>query len=139
MKGKIVRFGVSMDEELIKKFDALLSRKGYSNRSEAIRDLIRESLVEEEWEEGKEVAGAILFVYNHHKRELADKILDIQHDYNKIIQSSLHIHLDHSNCLEVVVVKGEAREVRELYDKLHSVKGVKHCSLARTSTGKGIV
>ncbi len=139
MKGKIVRFGVSMDEELMKRFDTLLSKKGYSNRSEAIRDLIRNSLVDEEWEEGKEIAGAILFVYNHHKRELADKILDIQHDYSKIIQSSLHIHLDHSNCLEVVVVRGEAMQVRELYYKLHSTKGVKHCSLARTSTGKEIV
>lgn len=138
MKSKIVRFGVSMDEELIKRFDRLLSSKGYSNRSEAIRDLIRNSLVEEEWEKGKEIAGAIVFVYNHHKRELADKILDIQHDYNKIIQSSLHIHLDHSNCLEVVVVKGEASLVRELYNKLYSTKGVKHCSLARTSTGKEI-
>lgn len=139
MKGKVVRFGVSMDEELIRKFDRLLSAKGYSNRSEGIRDLIRNSLVEEEWEKGKEIAGAIVFVYNHHKRELADKILDIQHDYNKIIQSSLHIHLDHSNCLEVVVVKGEADVVRELYNKLHSTKGVKHCSLARTSTGKELV
>lgn len=139
MKGRIVRFGVSMDEELVKKFDKLLSAKGYSNRSEAIRDLIRNSLVEEEWERGKEIAGAIVFVYNHHKRELADKILDIQHDYNKIIQSSLHIHLDHSNCLEVVVVRGEASTVRELYNKLYSTKGVKHCSLARTSTGKEIV
>ncbi len=139
MKGKIVRFGVSMDEELVKSFDKLLLRKGYSNRSEAIRDLIRNSLVEEEWEKGDEIAGAILFVYNHHKRELADKILDIQHDYNKIIQSSLHIHLDHSNCLEVVVVRGEASAVRELYNKLYSTKGVKHCSLARTSTGKEIV
>lgn len=139
MKGKVVRFGVSMEEELAKKFDNLLSKKGYSNRSEAIRDLIRNSLVDEEWEEGKEIAGAILFVYNHHKREIADRILDIQHDYNKIIQSSLHIHLDHSNCLEVVVVRGETREVGKLYDKLHSTKGVKHCSLAKTSTGKEIV
>lgn len=134
-----MRFGVSMDEELVKKFDKLLSAKGYSNRSEGIRDLIRNSLVEEEWEKGKEIAGAIVFVYNHHKRELADKILDIQHDYNKIIQSSLHIHLDHSNCLEVVVVRGEASVVRGLYNKLYSTKGVKHCSLARTSTGKEIV
>lgn len=139
MKGKVVRFGVSMDEELVKKFDTLLSKKGYSNRSEAIRDLIRKTLVDEEWEEGKEVAGVILFVYNHHKRELADRILDIQHDHNKIIQSSLHIHLDHSNCLEVVVVRGEAREIRKLYDRLYSTKGVKHCSLAKTSTGKEIV
>lgn len=134
-----MRFGVSMDEELVKKFDKLLSSKGYSNRSEGIRDLIRNSLVEEEWEKGKEIAGAIVFVYNHHKRELADKILDVQHNYNNIIQSSLHIHLDHSNCLEVVVVRGEASVVRELYNKLYSTKGVKHCSLARTSTGKGIV
>ncbi len=134
-----MRFGVSMDEELVKSFDRLLSKKEYSSRSEAIRDLIRNSLVEEEWEKGKEIAGAIVFVYNHHKRELADRILDIQHDYNKLIQSSLHIHLDHSNCLEVVVVRGEAGIVRELYNKLYSTKGVKHCSLARTSIGKEIV
>ncbi|MGQ9618371.1 MAG: nickel-responsive transcriptional regulator NikR [Candidatus Aminicenantia bacterium] len=139
MKKKVVRFGVSMDEELIKKFDNLISIKGYSNRSEAIRDLIRNNLVEEEWEKGKEIAGAIVFVYNHHKRELADKILDLQHDYNEIIKSTLHIHLDHYNCLEVVVVKGEAGTIRELYNKLYAMKGVKHCSLARTSTGKELV
>ncbi|MBC7334036.1 MAG: nickel-responsive transcriptional regulator NikR [Actinobacteria bacterium] len=131
------RFGVSMEQSLLQRFDSFIKRKSYKNRSEAIRDLIRELLVEEEWVEGgKDVAGAIIMVYDHHKRELVDKIVDIQHDFHDIIISSQHVHLDHHMCLEVVTVKGDINKVFELESKLKSIKGVKHTSLARSTLGK---
>lgn len=134
----IVRFGVSLDKELLAEFDRRIKNKNYTNRSEAIRDLIRQELVKKEWEEGKEVAGAITITYDHHKRELLDKITDIQHDLQKIIISTQHIHLDHNNCLEIVAVKGKPKEVQKLADTLKSIKGVKHGTLSMSSTGKEI-
>ena len=98
----LIRFGISLDAILSEKFDMRLKRKGYSNRSEAIRDLIRQDLVHQEWEEVGEVAGAITLIYNHHKRELLNKLTDIQHDFQNIIISTQHVHLDHNNCLEIV-------------------------------------
>ena len=135
----LLRFGVSIEENLLKKFDSFISSTNYKNRSEALRDLIRIALVEEEWENAdEEVAGAIVLVYNHHKRELVDKLLDIQHDYNKYIISSQHIHLDHDNCLEIIVVKGSMKFIREILSKLKSAKGVKHASLTKSTLGKNI-
>ena len=135
----LLRFGVSIEENLLKKFDSFISSNNYENRSEALRDLIRIALVEEEWENAdEEVAGAIVLVYNHHKRELADKLLDIQHDYNKYIISSQHIHLDHDNCLEIIVVKGIMKFIQEILSKLKSAKGVKHASLTKSTLGKNI-
>jgi len=135
----IVRFGVSLEKELLDKFDRLIEEKKYSNRSEAIRDLIRENLVKREWIGGKEVAGAITLVFNHHKRELVNTLTDIQHDFHQLIISSQHIHLDHDNCLEIVVVKGKPAEVNELSDKLRSTKGVKYGALSIATTGKELV
>jgi len=135
----LLRFGVSIEENLLKKFDSFISSTNYKNRSEALRDLIRIALVEEEWENAdEEVAGAIVLVYNHHKRELVDKLLDIQHDYNKYIISSQHIHLDHDNCLEIIVVKGNMKFIQEILSKLKSAKGVKHASLTKSTLGKNI-
>ena len=135
----LLRFGVSIEENLLKRFDSFISSNNYKNRSEALRDLIRIALVEEEWENtDEEVAGAIVLVYNHHKRELVDKLLDIQHDYNKYIISSQHIHLDHDNCLEIIVVKGNMKFIQEILSKLKSVKGVKHASLTKSTLGKNI-
>jgi CopG family nickel-responsive transcriptional regulator len=135
----LLRFGVSIEENLLKKFDSFISGNNYRNRSEALRDLIRIALVEEEWENAdEEVAGAIVLVCNHHKRELADKLLDIQHDYNKYIISSQHIHLDHDNCLEIIVVKGSMKFIQEILSKLKSSKGVKHASLTKSTLGKNI-
>ena len=135
----VLRFGVSIEESLLKKFDSFISANNYKNRSEALRDLIRIALVEEEWENAdEEVAGAIVLVYNHHKRELVDKLLDIQHDYNKYIISSQHIHLDHDNCLEIIVVKGSIKFTQEILSKLKSAKGVKHASLTKSTLGKNI-
>jgi len=135
----IVRFGVSLEKELLEKFDILIKEKKYPNRSEAIRDLIRENLVKREWVEGKEVAGAITLVFDHHKRDLVNILTDVQHDFHTLIISSQHIHLDHDNCLEIIVVRGKPIEVRELADKLKSTKGVKYGSLSIATTGKGLV
>jgi CopG family nickel-responsive transcriptional regulator len=135
----IIRFGVSLEKELLEKFDILIKEKKYPNRSEAIRDLIRENLVKREWVEGKEVAGAITLVFDHHKRDLVNILTDIQHDFHTLIISSQHIHLDHDNCLEIIVVRGKPKEVRELADKLRATKGVKYGSLSIATTGKELI
>lgn len=132
----VVRFGVSLEEELLSRFDEFIQKKDYPSRSEAIRDLIREALVEKEWMEEKEVAGAITLVYNHHIRELVDKLTDLQHHYHHLILSSQHIHLDEDNCFEVVVVRGKPEEVRTLAQRLRAIRGVKHGSLTMATTGK---
>ncbi|MBA7582052.1 nickel-responsive transcriptional regulator NikR [Candidatus Atribacteria bacterium 1244-E10-H5-B2] len=136
---EIVRFGVSLEKELLEKFDILIKEKKYPNRSEAIRDLIRENLVRREWVEGKEVAGAITLVFDHHKRDLVNNLTDIQHDFHQLIISSQHIHLDHDNCFEIIVVRGKPIEVSELADKLRATKGVKYGSLSIATTGKELV
>ena len=137
--GETVRFGISMDDKLLESFDKLIERKGYANRSEAIRDLIRAAQVEFEWEEGeKEGVGTVTLVYNHHVRDLSDKLTEQQHAHHDQIISALHVHLDAHNCLEVLVVRGKAREVRRIADELIGVKGVKHGQLVMTSTGEGL-
>ena len=129
----LMRFGVSLEKNLLRDFDRLIGGKQYANRSEAIRDLIRNSLVEDEWKKGKDVAGAISLVYDHHKRELMDLIVDIQHNYQDMIIASQHAHLDHHNCLEVVIVRGKSDRINLLADKLKALKGVKHGSLTLTT------
>lgn len=125
-----------MPKGLLNKFDELIKKRSYSNRSEAFRDLIRNELIKKEWQEGKEIAGAIILIYDHHKRELVNKLVDIQHDYQNLIVSAQHIHLDHSNCLEMIAVKGKPKNAQKLADTLKSVKGVKHGILSMSSTGK---
>lgn len=121
---KIVRFGVSMEAELLRAFDELIEKKGYGNRSEAIRDLIREALAAQAWEEGAEMLGVILLFYDHHKRELLSKLTEAQHRaYTKIL-ASLHIHVDEDHCLEVIAVRGQAQEVAQLADRLRAEPGV---------------
>lgn len=132
---ELIRFGVSLDRELLNKFDNLIKEKGYTNRSEAFRDLIREELVKKEWNDNDEVAGAITLMYDHHKRDLLSNVTDVQHDYQHIIISTQHIHLDHHNCLEIIAVKGNAKEVQKLHALLRSVKGIMHGTLNMTSTG----
>lgn len=135
---ELIRFGVSLDKNLLAKFDHLIKSRRYTNRSEAFRDLIRQELVKKEWDEDREVAGAITFIYDHHKRDLLNRITDIQHDHQKIIISTQHIHLDHDNCLEIVAVKGRSREVQRLADSIKAIKGVRHGTLSMASTGKAI-
>ncbi|MEE8637474.1 MAG: nickel-responsive transcriptional regulator NikR [Candidatus Margulisiibacteriota bacterium] len=134
---KVTRFGVSMDPELLDKFDKLISQKGYANRSEAVRDLVRDHLVEKEWEKGKgEVVGTVTLVYDHHVHDLSDKLTDLQHHHYRNIISTTHIHLDGHNCLEVLILKGKSGGVKSIAERLISTKGVKHGRLAMTSTGK---
>ena len=135
---KLVRFGVSLEKSLLDKFDRLIRRKNYPNRSEAFRDLIRQELVKEEWHREGEIAGAVTIIYNHHKRDLLNILTDIQHDFQNVIISNQHIHLDHDNCLELIAMKGNAKRVRKLADMIKSVKGVKYATLSMSSTGKGI-
>ncbi|OGB61395.1 MAG: nickel-responsive regulator [Caldithrix sp. RBG_13_44_9] len=135
----LIRFGVSIPVTLIKKFDLLIRRKNYSNRSEAIRDLIRKELVEEEIEENGDAVGVLHILYNHHRRELSEKLTDIQHKHHNLILSAMHIHLDHDNCIEVIVMQGESQKLKSLADLLIAAKGVKHGKLNLTSTGKYLV
>ncbi len=135
---ELVRFGVSLDRKLLAEFDRHIRRKRYTNRSEALRDLIRDNLVGEEWDENKETVGTITFVYDHHVRDLTGKLTDIQHDYHGQILSGIHVHLDHNHCLEVLVVKGKGVEIKKVADALVSVKGVKHGKLTMTTTGKSL-
>jgi CopG family nickel-responsive transcriptional regulator len=134
--GELSRIGVAIDAELLEKFDRLIAHRGYENRSEAFRDLIRDELVEESWKSpDAPVVGTVTLVYNHHVRLLNEKLTDLQHEHYKSILSTLHVHLDHDNCLEVLVVRGKAAAVQKIADTLISVKGVKHGRLTITSTG----
>ncbi|MBM9536073.1 nickel-responsive transcriptional regulator NikR [Desulfobulbus alkaliphilus] len=134
-----VRFGVSIDESLLQQFDELIREKGYQNRSEAVRDLMRDALVERQWtREDEETVGTVTLVYDHHTRDLADKLTEHQHSHHHAIISVLHVHLDAHNCLEVAVVRGTAREVQRLADELIGTKGVKHGKLVTTTTGKDL-
>lgn len=134
----IARFGVSLDKGLLDKFDKLIESKSYTNRSEAFRDLIRQELVKKEWLDADEVIGAVTLVYDHHKRELVNTLLDIQHEFGSCIISSQHIHIDHNNCLEILAVKGPAEKIQRLSENLKAVKGVKHSTLSMSTTGKGM-
>jgi len=139
MMSKIIRFGVSLEDGLLVKFDALLERIGYRNRSEAIRDLIRDRLVREAWKEGdKEIVGILSLVYNHEKSEVTERLNLIQHKNIGAIVSTTHIHLDSHNCLEVIILKGKSREIEKISDLLQSTKNVKHGGLLRTTTGEGL-
>lgn len=136
--GDLVRTGVSLDQDLLKKFDAAIARKGYQNRSEAIRDLIRDHLVAEEIKANKIVAGTLTIVYDHHRPNLTEKLVDAQHHAGGKVLAATHVHLDHHNCLEVVIMKGRGGELSDLANKILSLRGVKHGQLVVTSTGKGL-
>ena len=135
----ITRFGISMDSRLLKRFDKYISEHGYSNRSEAFRDLVRDRLVQEEWrDETTKTVGTITIIYDHHKRELQERLTHQQHQHHDSVISTMHVHLDHDNCLEVLAVKGTAQHIKALADDLISTKGVKHGKLVMTSTGKNL-
>lgn len=135
----IKRFGVSIPGKLLGKLDRFIKKRGYSNRSEAIRDLVREKFIQEEWEvKNKEIVGTVTLIYNHEAHEIMDKMTDLQHSHHNNIVCTTHIHLDQHNCLEVLVVKGKSQKVREIADRLISTKGVKHGKLVMTTTGKNL-
>jgi CopG family nickel-responsive transcriptional regulator len=134
---KLTRFGVSVESNLLDKFDALISDHNYSNRSQAISDLMQEKLVEQDWKaQKKKVAATISLVYSHHKRAMLNKMMDIQHDFEKLIISTQHIHLDHDNCLEIIAAFGKPPQILELARRLRAVKGIKHASFTMTTAGK---
>jgi len=135
--GKIERFSVSLEGELLKAFDAYLDQMGYTSRSEAVRDLIRDKLVVKEWQDPKaEGVGVVTLVYDHHRRDLPEKLTELQHRFFREILSTTHIHLDTHNCLEVIIVRGQARKIQSIADLLISTKGVKHGRLLATTTGR---
>jgi CopG family nickel-responsive transcriptional regulator len=134
--GQLSRIGVAIDSELLEKFDGMIAQRGYTNRSEAFRDIIRDELVEKAWESPESpVVGTVTLVYDHHVRLLNEKLTSLQHDFHHSILSTLHVHLDHDHCLEVLVVRGKAGEVQKVADTLISTKGVKHGRLTITSSG----
>jgi CopG family nickel-responsive transcriptional regulator len=138
MEQELMRIGVSLPEKLLTRFDEIILQRGYSSRSEGIRDAIRNYIVHFEWMsdvQGERV-GVITLVYSHAQRGLVDNLTEIQHEFGNIIQSSLHVHLDIDNCLEVVVLKGDGQDVRKAAEKMMALKGVKHVKLTTTSMGK---
>ncbi|HEK85169.1 MAG: nickel-responsive transcriptional regulator NikR [Candidatus Saccharicenans sp.] len=137
---KIARFSISLEIELSKKFDLWMKKNGYNNRSEAIRDLIRDRLVEDEWkDEEKEVVAILSLVYNHESRDLSEVLTAIQHENYQLVLTSTHIHLDKHNCLEVIIMRGQAGQIKKVANKLLSQRRVKHGRLVMTTTGKNLV
>jgi CopG family nickel-responsive transcriptional regulator len=135
----LCRFSISMPAALANQLDALVCDKGYANRSQAVADLVRGRLVEHHQELGdREIAGTITLVYDHHKPHLQAALTDIQHDHHDVIISTMHVHLDHHNCLEVLVVRGQGNVIRTIADELLAAKGVKHGRLTITTTGKDL-
>jgi CopG family transcriptional regulator, nickel-responsive regulator len=133
----LCRIGVAISQELLDKFDKLIEGRGYTNRSEALRDLIRNELVQEVWKSSDtEVFGTVTLVYDHHVRQLSDRLTELQHKYHHAIMSSLHVHLDHDNCLEVILVRGKASAVQKLANSLIATKGVKHGRFTATTSGE---
>ncbi|OGV61938.1 MAG: nickel-responsive regulator [Lentisphaerae bacterium RIFOXYA12_FULL_48_11] len=135
----LMRFSVSLDEGLVRQFDAKIKMDRCPTRSKAVGDLIRSSLVQTEWRAGDEVAGAIVLVYDHHKRDIVKKLTNVQHDCHDAIISTQHIHLDHDNCLEILAVRGKPGEIDAIVKCLKAVKGLKHVSLAAGTTGERLL
>ncbi len=133
---KLARFSVSIEADLLKRFLATAKKRGWKNRSEAFRHMMREALVQEEWEKDEEIVGTVTLVYDHHKRELSDRLTTIQHDHHDAVLAATHIHLDHDNCLEMIAVKGKASSVQKIADALMSTRGVKHGKFTTATTGR---
>lgn len=135
----LVRISMSLENSLMQAFDAYVQAERYPSRSEAIKSLMRQCLSEQAWEHNQLVAGSVTLVYDHHRQGIVKRLMDVQHDYGSIIVSTQHVHLDHHHCLEIVVVKGKASQIREMVTIFKSIKGVKQNSLVMTSIGKSLV
>ncbi|HXJ92852.1 MAG TPA: nickel-responsive transcriptional regulator NikR [Terriglobia bacterium] len=133
--GELARIGVSLESDLLHQFDDLIKQKGYDNRSEAIRDLIRDRLLGAQIDQNRVVVGTLTIVYDHHRPNLTEKLVEAQHQFGEKVLSAMHVHLDHHNCLEVVVIKGRSREVRDFANGILSLRGVNHGQLVVTSAG----
>ena len=131
----LIRTGISLEQDLLDKFDRLIKQKGYGNRSEAIRDLVRDHFVQEDVASNKDVVGTITLVYDHHQPKLSEQLVSAQHDYKGQVLATTHVHLDHHNCLEVIILKGRGIDVKRFADKLLSLKGVKHGKTVITNPG----
>jgi len=137
--GELARIGITIPQELLEEFDRLIERRGYTTRSEAVRDLVRKELVDEiAASPNAEVYGTVTLIYDHHARLLLDRLTEIQHQYHNAIISSLHVHLDHDNCLEVILVRGKSALVQKLADTLIATKGVKHGRFLLTTSGRDL-
>lgn len=135
-KTALCRFSLSMPGDLVEQLDSMCAAKGYVSRSQAVADMVRDSLVEHGANTGsREIAGNITLVYDHHKRNIQAQLTRIQHEHGPVVISALHVHLDHHNCMEVLAVRGSAKAVRGLADRLIAVKGIKHGKLTVTTTG----
>ena len=134
----VTRTGVSIEPELLEKFDRFIAKRGYKNRSEALRDLIRESLLTEDIEQNRPVVATLSMIYDHHRPNLANKLTEAQHHHHGNVLAATHVHLDDDNCLEVVIMKGRSGDVKHLADHMLSMRGVKHGKLVITSTGKNL-
>jgi len=134
--GNLTRTGVSLEQDLLRKFDDVISKKGYQNRSEAIRDLIRERLITEDLDENKTVVGTLTFIYDHHRPNLTETLVAAQHRAGSNVLAATHVHLDHHNCLEVIMMRGRGGDLKKLADGILSLRGVKHGQLVVTTTGR---
>lgn len=134
----LVRLSLSLEKPLLDRLEKLVRRSGYTNRSEFVRDMIRERLVEHEWDEDREVVGTITLVYDHHVSGLSEKLTDEQHHHHRVILTTTHVHLDRAMCVEMILVKGRASEITELADRLRQHKGVLHSGLSASTTGARI-
>lgn len=132
---KLIRTGISLEQDLLKRFDRMIELKGYGNRSEAIRDLLRDHFVEEDVSTNKAVVGTLTLVYDHHQPKLAEQLIEAQHSYKGKVLATTHVHLDHHNCLEVIILSGRGREVQRFADQLLSLRGVQHGKLVLTNAG----
>lgn len=134
----VERITASIEKDLLERFESYVSSRGFPSRSEAIKNLMRSALVEQEWQKGKEVAGAISLIYDHHKSGVLQKLTETQHQFEKLITCSQHVHLDHYNCMEVVIVRGRVTEIRRLLELINAIKGIKHSSLMVGTVGSDV-
>ncbi|MBN2243257.1 MAG: nickel-responsive transcriptional regulator NikR [Acidobacteria bacterium] len=132
---KLIRTGISLEQDLLERFDRMIGQKGYGNRSEAIRDLVRDHFVEQDVASNRAVVGTLTLVYDHHQPKLSEQLIDAQHNYRGKVLATTHVHLDHRNCLEVIILKGRGMEVKKFADRLLSLKGVQHGKLVLTNAG----
>ena len=135
---ELARTGLSLDRDLLAKCDRAIAGKGYKNRSEAVRDLIRDHLVSLEVEQDKEIVGTLTIVYDHHRPNLTEELVEAQHHAGSQVLAATHVHLDHHNCLEVIIMRGRSSTIRDLANRILSLRGVKHGQLVTTTTGKGL-
>jgi CopG family nickel-responsive transcriptional regulator len=135
---ELARTGVSLEEDLLKEFDRLITKRGYQNRSEAFRDLIREALLSETVDSNKPVVGTLTLVYDHHVPNLSEKLTETQHSVGAMVLAATHVHLDHHYCLEVIIMKGKSKELQEVADRMLALRGVELGKLVLTNSGKDL-